>query len=159
VRIIDDAVTSCRPDELAISWNVQGRTGPSNAFKKERQTNIPIPNFGVTPDGVDIITLSLPAGSYVVNAVVTTSIGGGDVTNPTIVQCFFRGGISPLRFRMTFFGQSSSFVVDESMPITTTFTLTSPNNVTVACGRLGFGEIVAISATINAIQVATLTTQ
>ena len=150
LRVVNSAA-SCRNDEIPISWNVQGQTGPSNAFSKDQQSSFASTLLNGT--FTNIVTLSLPAGNYVVNA--TAALTGGVSFNTA--QCSIRGSSGPLSgsIQTTVGGVANSF---GAIPLTTGFTLLSPDNVSLACRASG-DTISTQPSTITAIQVGALTTQ
>jgi hypothetical protein len=161
VRIIDDSETSCRPSESPVSWSVQGPrgltgapgpTGPSNAFLKDQRGSFSSQLIN-SPSFVNIVTLSLPAGSYVVNATAALVGGATFVTAQCAINRASGAGLSD-DLQATLGGSANSFGV---IPLTAAFTLTAADNVSLACRSNG--NVSTQPSTIAAIQVATLTAQ
>jgi len=99
IRVIDDSVTGCGANETSLNWNVpgaagpsgpigpqgpvgpsgpqgpagpagpQGALGPSNAYVRADQTTLVTLPANQLP--VTVISLDLPAGSFIVSARVT----------------------------------------------------------------------------------------
>jgi hypothetical protein len=159
LRLIDSATTAtCRLLETAISWNAQGPAGPtgprgpSAAFLKDQRNSFG--SFSLqSATFLDILTLSLPAGSYVVSATAAV------VTDASITeeaQCIVRSSSTPLSVAVSgtlTAGPSSNVTI----PLTTAFTLTVPDNVSLACRS--DGPVFTQPSALTAIQVATLTVQ
>jgi hypothetical protein len=150
VRIVDSAV-NCRNEETHITWNAQGRTGPSNAFRKDQRGNFAAVTLG--SDFVNVVTLSLPAGNYVANA--TAALTGSVAFNTA--QCRIQGSSSTLsdNVQMTIGGAAISF---GAVPLVAAFTLSSSDAVSLACRATG-DTIQTQPSTITAIQVGELTIQ
>jgi hypothetical protein len=150
LRVVDNGVQGCRPSETVISWNAVGPRGPSNAFYKDQRGSFSSEEL----DGNDfsnLLTLSLPTGSYVVNATVAlvgTTVGtaqcrihtANNATTGNLVQQTVGG---PNIFAL--------------MPLTHALTLTGTTDVSILCRASG--SISTQPSIITAIQVGTLTTQ
>jgi hypothetical protein len=153
IRIIDDSLETCRSQETAISWNT---TGPSNAFVKVSGT---IGTVIGQNSYTDIVTVSLPAGSYVLNATVAFRAFITDNTTIHGVQCVIRGTSVALSTspEISFPPTNTSFV---AMSLSTAFTLALADSVSLACRSDAFTTVeIRTPGTITAIQVATLTNQ
>jgi hypothetical protein len=179
VRVIDDSVTGCKTGETALAWSVQGPQGPqgpagpkgdtgatgatgdtgptgprgpsdgffTNNDKKFVAVNIP------TSGGVTVIALPLPAGAFIVNAVValTGELGSSFVT----VKCGFATSTNPFitQVQTQVGGPPTSFA---SMTLTTAVSLAAADKVSVTCDADADG-VISQPSSITAIQVATLT--
>lgn len=164
-RIIDASVTTCRPNEIAISWNVTGPTGspgstgspgprgPSNAFSADNSSEFASVQLH-SEEYVVLLTLSLPAGNYVANAVAGISSSG----TAAAVQCAilkqsinFPVGVS---VQSTTAPAVSTFL---AIPLVVAFTLDASDHIELACRSTAsaFSQPSAMTAT----QVETLTKQ
>jgi len=162
---------TCPNNSSLVVWNVvgpqgpigpqgpQGLTGPAGAQGPSNAFIVEVSNTqnitGDTP--TNIMTLSLPSGSYVVNATAgfAANTSGGMSFG---VQCFFRASHAGLlggTVQGLLVVSLNSFL---TLPVTTAFTLTSSDQVSLACS--GFGGVVLTQlSSMVAIQVATLTKQ
>jgi len=167
VRVIDNSVTGCKASETSISWNVAGPKGdegtpglpgapgapgdrgPADAFMANRNGG-----FSATPLNpstfINLVSMPLPAGSFVVNGIAALS-GGSDVGT---AQCGIFSSSGPLGHvvQASVVGSPNSF---GTISLTTAFTLAAPDEVSVACR--GSSWIAKQPSEINAIQVQTLT--
>src|SRR5512138_1089520 len=109
-----------------------------------------------TNTGTTLAKLSLPAGSYVVNA--TAAFASGPAFQA--VLCYITGSITkPLAFAIQgeIGGSLNSFL---ALPLTTAFTLAAPEDVSLVCSAAGGANPVSTQpSTMTAIHVATLTDQ
>jgi hypothetical protein len=171
IRVIDDGVTGCKASETAISWNQVGPTGapgapgapgaagapgepgpigPSNGFLVDQRSSFGSQNLQGS-SFVDIVTISLPAGSYVANG--TAAIVGGAAF--ATAQCLIHsaGGDLSDSYQATVGGSGNSFGV---VTITAAFSLAATTNVSLGCRSLG--AVSSQPSALTAIQVGTLTT-
>jgi len=164
LRVIDDGVTNCKQAETSLSWNIQGQRGqqglpgpigPSDGILATQNPDI-IQALGTEP--VSIASVSLPAGSYVVNASVAAHS-----TETTLQQCDLEGSASGTGLGMH---EPRSFrTFDEADKLTTlhqtsAFTLSEPDAITLWCeGSAMLGITDYSLTTITAIKVGSLTTQ
>lgn len=156
LRIIDTSVANCRPSETAISWNATGPAGdvgprgPSNAFYKDQSDTFGSESLNLNTF-IKTVTLSLPAGSYVVNA--TAAFGSGVAFNVVQCQIQWTGGSGPA-VQGTIGGSANSFLV---MPLMSPVTLAATDDVSIACR--GGSDVNTQPSAITAIQVETVTIQ
>jgi hypothetical protein len=169
VRVIDSSVTNCKAGETAISWSVQGppglpgapgapgepgQRGPSDAFLVDQRSSFAshlLDNLTFT----DLVTLSLPAGSYVVNGTAALASGATFAG----AQCFIRNpgstpAFPPFDVQGTIGGSANSFL---TLTLTGAFTLSAPADVSLSCR--GASSIATQPSVMTAIQVETLTDQ
>jgi len=166
LRAVESA-DECKRNESAIDWNREGPVGPpgprgepgpegergpqgatgpagtSRAFEASADGPIDLPDDGSTFDGV--LTLDVPAGSYVVNATVLlrTDGFGEDAT----MGCLLTGG--------GLFTGHNGFAEGRNgfdLPMMGTAEFTSPGTIEMSCGGLG-GNPEARFPVITAIKV------
>jgi hypothetical protein len=177
VRVIDDSVTGCKTGETALAWSVQGPQGPQGPagpkgatgatgatgdtgptgprgpsdgfFTNNDQSfgSVPIPTSG----SVTVIALPLPAGTFILNAVV--ALGGG--SSFVIVKCVFSTSTNPFftGVQTQVGGPLTSFA---AIPLTTAVSLAAADTVSINCSATADG-VASQPSSINAVQVATLT--
>src|SRR2546425_2788104 len=109
-------------------------------------------SFDIDPAGFnDILTLSLPAGSYVATAAVVFVYAG---PHPDSVSCYsHRSGTAPRFSKFSSIALIPDTANVGSMPVLASFTLTAPASVSVTCGSNSPGFRVPQAALI-AIQVS-----
>jgi hypothetical protein len=165
LRVIDSAA-SCKSNETSLNWNQQGVTGPSGPTGATGPTGptgpsqafVPTPTSfnaqlldDVTPTTVE--SLSLPAGSYVLNAAV--SVAGNNGGADESVRCLLVGNhvqtLGP-EF-LTKIGNLGAATV----PVTSAFTLSATTDVSIECLASTAGGAVTQPSTMTAIRVASLT--
>ena len=147
VRLLDKPTFNCAASETPISWN---GGGPTAAFIGHHRHH-----FGSNvidgPQFSNVVSVTLPAGTYVVNA--TAAFTGG--TAPAPVQCQIIGTAAPLSGAVqASIGQGNSTLV---IPLATAFTLPTPDKISVACRSSNF--VSTQPSAITAIRVGTLTVQ
>ena len=175
IRIIDSATATCNSNETEIRWNeigprgaagtpglvgATGPQGPSNAFASDNFSA----GFSTTAVSTDasrptqVVALTLPAGSYVLNGVVGlyASIPGGTLVPFTNVQCVLSNTSGPIGtdFRTLVGGSTTNYA---SIPLTTAVTLATPDIVTLACVAENGPPVFTRPSAVTAIQVQTLT--
>jgi|ERR1700675_3683538 len=170
LRVIDPATQHCLPSETAISWNNIGPQGPaglagppgppgsgggSNGFV----TGVRSGTLTLTPSAV--LTLTLPAGSYILSAsVFVSNSNSGTVGAP--ILCWFspatEGGLFAIN--LTPF-VSGAIPTAGTVPMTDAVTLPSAGPVSVICqDNAGAGGTANVgTAQMTAIQMATVTAQ
>jgi hypothetical protein len=141
----------CSWDETPIS--LQPAVPSVDAFLKDQ-----IDNFAAQAlDGstfIEIIKVTLPIGSYVVNAVA-------NVAGPlafSIVECELSGSVSGAlssSSKALVGGTSNSF---GTIPVTTAFTLTAAEDISLGCRATGT-NVLSQPSTMTVIRVGTLTEQ
>ncbi len=162
------AGTACNKNQTPLTWNVAGPQGlvgppgPSTAFTTDNFSG----GFGAEVVSTDpsnpteIAALNLPAGDYVLNAVIGlyASVPLGTLAPFSPVQCSLHNGaaIVGTDFRALVGGASASFA---SLPVVATITLSAAGTVTVACVAGAGLQVLTRPSTLTAIQVATLSTQ
>ena len=165
------AGTACNKNQTALTWNVAGPQGlvgppgppgPSTAFTTDNFSG----GFGAEvlssdpSNPTEIAALDLPAGNYVLNAVIGlyASVPLGTLAPFSPVQCSLRDGtaIVGTEFRALVGGATASFA---SLPVVATITLPAAGTVTVACVAGAGLQVLTRPSTLTAIQVSTLSTQ
>lgn len=153
LRVIADGAT-CRANETLLTWNQQGPTGPAGPAGPEGPKGDPGPagtgavtaysaNGAATGIGhlaaVDILTRSVPAGTYVINVSVTVEASVEDQTWSPDVHCSLRSNGLELAATVSNpgnrFSNGKDFRGQASMAITTLTTSTDPAVLTVNCGQ------------------------
>ncbi len=83
LRVVDSA-GSCLKSEVALSWN---QTGPTGATGPSGSASVIMTggSGNVTPDGQNLVLLSLPAGAYALRAIVG---GSNPYAYGVVVNCF-----------------------------------------------------------------------
>jgi hypothetical protein len=174
IRVLDNAVGTCKQGETQLTWNQTGPAGPVGAQGPVGNTGPRGPSDGFMatqgPDEFDNIlvlggqsapikSITLSAGNYVVNANVTLgSIAfiRCDLEGPT--GAFGASTIGP-EVRHSVPTETNS---DATAGITTAFSLAAAETVTLWCRNYDLaanhGAQVQF-ATITAVQTATLTVQ
>jgi hypothetical protein len=158
VRVIDNGMTACKASETPIDWNatgpkgddgLPGDRGPSDAFLVDHRHTFSSEPLDLTTR-TTVLSMSLPAGSYVVNA--TAAVVGN--TTFGVVQCGIRsltGSLAPA-VKATVGGSAESLA---TIPLTAAFTLAVDDEVSLAC--LGDSWIHTQPSAMTAIQVQTVT--
>lgn len=95
LRVIDASNTTCRPSEQALQWNLQGvpgvpgppgERGPSDVYFTGGSATNSLPVAGGFPGNYSVVaTLSLPAGTYVLDA--SPYVRNDDPTTSAIARC------------------------------------------------------------------------
>ena len=168
LRVIAPTAT-CRVNETPLKWNITGPQGPqgaqgepgprgpSDAFNAANGNAIQLV-AGDCCEGqsTTLETLSLPAGSFVVNAVVLAA--PGENTVGATAQCKLRSpGV--LRYgHISGSGMDPSEFGGATLPVTASITLTGPEDISVVCWKLGQGPVFGLRASMTAVQVETLLT-
>jgi hypothetical protein len=184
LRVIDNAVETCKSNETQLTWNEKGPTGPSGPAGPSGPSGAQGPvgatgpqgptgpagpsdafvtsnnSFSATPlptTGVLVVkTLSLPAGSYVVNA--TANVTGNGATTFVVAACGLQSGAGHNLSENTKLTLGGSVNGGGSLPLVGAFTLAGPDTVSIACSADQVGLFTQPS-TITAIKVQTLSTQ
>jgi len=101
LRVIDASSTTCRPSEQALQWNVRGaqglqgaqgvqgipgERGPSDVYFTSGVATNSLPVAGGFPGSYTVVaTLTLPAGTYVLDA--SPFVRNDDPTTSAIARC------------------------------------------------------------------------
>jgi hypothetical protein len=127
-----------------------GQTGPSNAYSTA------LGSTSSLGSGKTVGTLAVPAGAYVISAVVNTAaLSSGDYTYS--VQCTLTAGGSSDSSRVVHSALGGNDGKD-AVPVTLVQTLAAPGSIVVSCGNNGFtGPVVEVhGGRITAIRVGAL---
>jgi hypothetical protein len=152
---VEESATNCKNNEIPLQWGVQGSAGapgPSDAFVA---TNGTPSNLG---GGVraSIVSLSLRAGRYVVNAAVDLDGDGRcHIESSTGVHLSEYAELST----PSVLGANT---IRATIPILAAFTLTSADTVSVSCQNFdapGTRDLFIVNGTMTAVRVGTLTVQ
>lgn len=179
VRVIDDSVTGCKTGETALAWSVRGPQGPQGPAGPKGDTGAtgatgdtgptgprgPSDGFFTNQDhsftavslptalpGATVIALPLPAGTFIVNAVVGVARSQSSIVE---VLCHLSTSSDPFfsHIQTTFGGVLDSFA---TLPLTAAVSLAAADTVSVNCYADTAG-VLSQPSSITAIQVATLT--
>lgn len=141
IRIIDkENGASCVTGETELDWNQTGPTGPSDGYDSGLSGIVSVPSGS---GWVTVQSDTLPAGSYILNAVASINSGSGS-------GCRLFDGTNEIDFRS--FAPVSG--TGNSNPIGSV-TLGSETSVTLECSKT-VGSYQVKSARITAIKVGTL---
>ncbi|HEX6383383.1 MAG TPA: hypothetical protein VF177_01825 [Anaerolineae bacterium] len=158
LRVIDtEAGEVCRPQDGALSWNQtgpqgpEGLRGPSDGYVVRL---LPFEAKNLDNQNVNVLSLSLPAGDYIVSASVRV-----DRTQPgtSSVFCDLRvgGGPFPTGYHEVLDGTDAV----ATMAATSGLSLPSAEMVHLTCEAIGDDGTFATLAGLTAIRVGTLTRQ
>jgi hypothetical protein len=136
-----------------------GTRGPSDAFVGDNFSTggAPVALSANAGSPTTILALALPAGSYVVQAVVGlhADIVGGTLVPFSNIQCSFADSSGPFGAdSRTLIGGSTQSAA--SVPLLAALTLGAPNTVSVVCSTDGALEVFTRASTVTAVQVETL---
>ncbi len=151
LRVIDATAESCRASEVPLDWNQTGPTGPTGATGPTGPTGARGPSdaWDASTTGVavpagssqTIVSLSLPAGNFFVEAKASISGGAG-------YQCILDGPGGKLDSSLTVANALAT------VPVQSTVSLTSAGTVLLRC--VSFTNSASVDGHIDAIQIATL---
>jgi hypothetical protein len=133
-----------------------GAQGPSNAFLADNSQVFGSKSIASGDNFTPLLTLSLPPGSYVVNAVAALASNTTGLASLPNVDCAITSTNQIFVLNRGTMAPSPNSGI--SIPVTTAFTLTASDNVSLAC-RSGQAPVTTQASSIVAIQVATLTKQ
>jgi hypothetical protein len=173
LRVIDPPTQQCLPSETAISWNQIGPQGPAGPPGPPGPPGAPGSGGGsngfvtgirsgtITSTPSAILTLTLPAGSYMLNASVFVSNSNSGTLGAPIL-CWFSPATEGGLFAITLTPfVSGAIPTAGTVPMTDAVTLGSTGPVKVICqDNAGPGASANIgTAQMTASQIATLTPQ
>jgi hypothetical protein len=157
LRVVDEGV-ACKSTETKISWNATGPAGdpgdrgPSDAFYIDQRGNFASQSLDPS-EFTTLVTLSLPAGSFVVNGIA--ALVGNSAFHTAQCRIGTNTGILGDLVQTSIGGAPTSF---GTITLTTAFTLDAPADAAILC-RASSDDISTQPSTLNAIQVETLTDQ
>jgi hypothetical protein len=164
LRVIDNAVSGCKPNETAISWNAQGppgvpgtpgddgERGPSDAFYVDQRGSFASQSLDPATFKT-LVRLTLPAGTFVANGVA--ALVGTTAYHTAQCRIGVTVGFLGDLLQTTIGGTPTAF---GTMTLTAAFTLDAPAEVALLC-RASSDDISTQPSTMTAIQVGTLTDQ
>jgi len=176
MRIIDSATTTCGSNETAIQWNQAGPTGAPGSQGSPGNTGPRGPSDGLVGDNYSdgfnsvvvstdpsvptrVVSLTLPAGSYLLNAVVGlySNVPLGTLVPFTNVQCVFSDTTATIGtdFRISVGGSAASY---SSLPMVAAISLVNTETVVLGCVAGSGPSVVTRPSVVTAIQVQTLVT-
>jgi hypothetical protein len=158
LRVIDtEAGEACRPQDMALSWNQagpQGPEGPRGPSDGYVTSLIPSNAKNLHDHSESVLSLSLPAGDYILSASVRV-----DRTQPGTSTVFCDiipgGGPFPTGYREVLEGDGATATI----AVTSGFSLSSDEIVNLLCHAFGDEGTFAALADLTAIRVGTLTRQ
>jgi hypothetical protein len=152
LRVIDNGTDHCSTQEKSLDWN---QRGPSDGFLTLQTP----PNGFEGPIGTDFtdigLRLSLPAGSYILNASVNVAAILSPVSIPIVCTFLVPGHYLEYDARSEVGGHANAF---ENVVLANAVTLPTAGDVSVWCQAYSEGVNMQPS-TLTAIRVATLTDQ
>ena len=161
LHVIDtEAGEVCHSQEKELSWNKRGPQGPQGPAgprgPSDGYTTYLLPNNAKSLVGHDenVLTLSLPPGSYIFTASVRIE---RSTSGSSSVFCNFRVGGGP--FGNGYLEQLDGADAVATVAATTGFSLTQTEDVHLTCRGFGDAGMYASLANMTAIKVGTLTRQ
>ena len=176
MRIIDSATMACGSNETAIQWSQTGPTGAPGSQGSPGNTGLRGPSGGLVGDNYSsgfnsvlistdpsaptpVVSLTLPAGSYLLNAAVGlySNVTVGTLVPFTNVQCAFSDatGTIDTDFRVSVGGSATSYA---TLPMVAAITLVNADTVVLGCVTGSGPGVLTRPSVVTAIQVETLVT-
>lgn len=131
-----------------------GAQGPSNAYAASETSAV-----SLAAGGRDVLSLSLPAGSYVVTASVDIANEdgvGGETEKATCVVNAVPPATGEEASGTATVPFSKGFTGEQTVPLDGSWTLSAPETLELFCTQLSAGATTASLARIDAVQVATV---
>lgn len=158
LRVIDtESGEACRPQDRALSWNQtgpQGQVGPRGPSDGYVTRLLPFEAKNLDNHNVNVLSLSLPAGDYILSASVRV-----DRTQPgtSTVFCDLRVGGGPFPTGYVEILDGAGAVA--TLAATSGVSLSTDEMVHLTCEAIGDDGTFATLADLTAIRVGTVTRQ